>query len=841
VKTSIKQQLFSTIGLLSIFLFFTAIFQGIIPSYRDYLKNQFLDKANSLSDQMILESKHHAIERGLSNALISSYINNMQSNSDLQQSINKHRVAGDKAIKEAFSIGDKLLLSEFASLPFKNEFELLKKNYQALHQARKQIDELANGSVIKSEKWLQTMTAVISSGALVRQYALIPSNETLLNIVKDIKQSAWRASEYAGMERAIVAQIINSEMIVTQEQWQKLIKNRSIVELALTKLHNNIKQLEQVRHEIDDGYNNVQQVNKSYEKMDGVFLNEFQKIRKTIYSQFKKTDVSISKVEKTIPVISSQQWIKESTRAINTLFEINDEVSSLAAYQFKTKSQQSMQDFWLMFILLGFVAFIIISSLWIITKISSYLNCLKNELYYAQDNLDISHRLSFDTAPSEISNSAKAYNDLIKGVNLLIIKSMDSIIDITDSSSVMNIVAKDTNMSIKAQEVETIEVSENINNMISTVTDVAEQSKLASEQALNARQQAQESLQITEKTTVSIRELADKINYSGEVIHEVEQHSRDIEGIVSVIQSIAEQTNLLALNAAIEAARAGESGRGFAVVADEVRNLAQRTQDSTQEIETIISGLKISSDNAVKAMNESSQQASKGVEYVNKTGTSLNNIVESVLNITDINLEIASKTENQVSVFTNLSNNMLTSVNQFTMMLSDSVDNSYQAAKQLNDSVSGLQELIKQYRIDANPAVFLHSAKASHLAWEGKVQAYISDSEGIDLPNLSHTECEFGKWLYHDQTNYLHGVEEYEAIKEPHKEIHEVYNKIIQMHDDPVQLQELSQQIHGLSQVITDNIDAIAKRFNIERYSIMHNYLQSKKTESVNDDDIDFF
>jgi len=258
----------------------------------------------------------------------------------------------------------------------------------------------------------------------------------------------------------------------------------------------------------------------------------------------------------------------------------------------------------------------------------------------------------------KISNSAKAYNDLIKGVNLLIIKSMDSIIDITDSSSVMNIVAKDTNMSIKAQEVETIEVSENINNMISTVTDVAEQSKLASEQALNARQQAQESLQITEKTTVSIRELADKINYSGEVIHEVEQHSRDIEGIVSVIQSIAEQTNLLALNAAIEAARAGESGRGFAVVADEVRNLAQRTQDSTQEIETIISGLKISSDNAVKAMNESSQQASKGVEYVNKTGTSLNNIVESVLNITDINLEIASKTENQVSVFTNLSNNM---------------------------------------------------------------------------------------------------------------------------------------------------------------------------------------
>jgi len=175
------------------------------------------------------------------------------------------------------------------------------------------------------------------------------------------------------------------------------------------------------------------------------------------------------------------------------------------------------------------------------------------------------------------------------------------------------------------------------------------------------------------------------------------------------------------------------------------------------------------------------------------------------------------------------------------MMLSDSVDNSYQAAKQLNDSVSGLQELIKQYRIDANPAVFLHSAKASHLAWEGKVQAYISDSEGIDLPNLSHTECEFGKWLYHDQTNYLHGVEEYEAIKEPHKEIHEVYNKIIQMHDDPVQLQELSQQIHGLSQVITDNIDAIAKHFNIERYSIMHNYLQSKKTESVNDDDIDFF
>ncbi len=247
MKLSIKQQLFTTIGLLSVFLFFTAIIHGIIPAYKNYLKNQYLDKANHLSDQIIIEAKHHAIERGITNALISSYMNNQQIRTDFLASIKQSREAGDNAIEKAFSIGEELLLSEFASESFIKYFILFKQNYQKLQQVRKQVDGLANGSSIQSDNWLKVMTAVIRSGALVRQYALVQKNEALLNIVKDIKQSTWRASEYAGIERAIIGQIISSGMVFTAEQLQELIKNRTIVELALAKLDNNIKQLQLYR------------------------------------------------------------------------------------------------------------------------------------------------------------------------------------------------------------------------------------------------------------------------------------------------------------------------------------------------------------------------------------------------------------------------------------------------------------------------------------------------------------------------------------------------------------------------------------------------------------------
>ncbi|PSS56788.1 methyl-accepting chemotaxis protein [Pseudomonas sp. BBP2017] len=226
----------------------------------------------------------------------------------------------------------------------------------------------------------------------------------------------------------------------------------------------------------------------------------------------------------------------------------------------------------------------------------------------------------------------------------------DGVTQIASAAEELSAVTEQTSAGVNNQKVETDQVATAMNEMAATVQEVARNAEEASEAALVADQQAREGDRVVGEALSQIERLANEMNHSSEAMGQLKTESDKIGSVLDVIKSVAQQTNLLALNAAIEAARAGEAGRGFAVVADEVRSLAQRTQQSTEEIEALIAGLQSGTQQVVSSIDASRNLTDSSVELTRRAGTSLDTITRTVSSIQAMNQQIAAAAEQQSTV-----------------------------------------------------------------------------------------------------------------------------------------------------------------------------------------------
>ncbi|MFP5426091.1 MAG: methyl-accepting chemotaxis protein [Gammaproteobacteria bacterium] len=294
------------------------------------------------------------------------------------------------------------------------------------------------------------------------------------------------------------------------------------------------------------------------------------------------------------------------------------------------------------------------------------------------------------TRRDEMGQLQASMRDMTLSLRELIGGIDQGVSQLSSAASQLANASEDTKERINQQREETDQVATAMNQMSATVQEVAQNAEQASQAATTADHQAQLGDEVVAQAVAQIEQLAGQMDHCLRAMHHLAGESLRIGSILDVIKSVSEQTNLLALNAAIEAARAGEAGRGFAVVADEVRGLAQRTQQSTEEIEQLIASLHSGTDEVTGLLDSSKQLTEQSVELSRKAGDALGQITQTVSSIQGMNQQIATASEEQ-SVVAEQINRSVINVRQVS-------DQTSAASEQTAASSGELEQLGQQLR-----------------------------------------------------------------------------------------------------------------------------------------------
>ncbi|WP_154116643.1 methyl-accepting chemotaxis protein [Vibrio cincinnatiensis] len=399
-----------------------------------------------------------------------------------------------------------------------------------------------------------------------------------------------------------------------------------------------------------------------------------------------------------LPKLSYSVYLPQWDLTIGTGFYTDDVDAEIAAMEQRAEEQLT-------------------SSLWTLASIASVIVIivgimvvlLNRSIMHPLDILDKSIR-SFASGDADLTARMESFNipefaRLSHNFNTFV-ASLQEIIQCVHQVG-QQVVSETDAMTQRAAQVddlasnqreETEQVATAMTEMTTTAHEISNNASQAAQSAKEAEDNALDAHTIVESAAQSVQALAVEVAEASHVISKLEDDVQNISRSLEVIQDIAEQTNLLALNAAIEAARAGDQGRGFAVVADEVRKLASRTQDSTEEIHTMIQQLKTASDNAVRAMDSSQNRSSSTVKEASDAAKALEKIQQSIGTIMDMNSLIATATEEQSLVGQEISQRIVVISDQSSQS-ADLANENRSGSQTLNGRANELYQLVGRFKV----------------------------------------------------------------------------------------------------------------------------------------------
>jgi methyl-accepting chemotaxis protein len=512
-----------------------------------------------------------------------------------------------------------------------------------------------------------TLTAKLERNANVFPNRFMPAINSVLNADRDLYQA-----------RVAEIQMVNS---VSFEQ--------SLVD----EINENADQAK-------DRFNKYRELMKDYpDVLDS--LNSFNKLYKTWFDEVEKVIAAKASGESETAAMILKGSSKESFSSLRTLYDKAGESAFKKASLLQNEIEESNRYFKITSLTIAVVIIILTTGTAFYSQ--RLLLVRLDEIKKGINDItsgggDLTNKIKIKQH-DEIGELGTAFNQFIDSLRGLISGVRNDVNTLASSSEVLKDSAK------KGQDVADKQNSAS-DMIVSAVHEMSMSTKELSNIALRTADETKDAMIRSEKgvskigdSVKQVEQLYITIENASEGTKKLSEDSQNISGVLDVIRGIADQTNLLALNAAIEAARAGEQGRGFAVVADEVRNLAQKTQESTDSIQTMIASLQSGVSNVISHIDDGFEKVSNTVELSKETESSLEKILTSVTTVSDMSIQTATATEEQTAVTDDINRN-LHSLNEQIIMTKDISSDTNEASSQIQLLAKNIEDGVGRFKVD---------------------------------------------------------------------------------------------------------------------------------------------